>query len=108
MAKLVIELQKECLNSKVPLTELLRKALFIAQKLKEQKMIVFCENELKGYSGKAPDYRFVSVSYEIHAYGECVSYIIPEESPVSVLKNGQLIGLFAKWSIFLNNLGIGL
>ncbi len=64
MAKLVIELQKDCLNSKVSLTELLRKARFIAQKLDIAEMIDFCTNELEGYTKSAvPKYRWILVTY---------------------------------------------
>ena len=44
MAKLVEELQKECLNSKVSVTDLLRKARFVAQKLDAKEMFEFCTN----------------------------------------------------------------
>ena len=65
MAKLVEELQKECLNSKVSVTDLLRKARFVAQKLDAKEMFEFCTNEIEGYSKKSvPDYRNVLVEYK--------------------------------------------
>lgn len=65
MSKLIIELQKECLNPKISLTDLLRKARFIAQKLNIKDMVEYCSNELEGYTkGPVPEYRKTLVTYK--------------------------------------------
>jgi hypothetical protein len=87
MAKLVIELQKDCLNSKVSLTELLRKARFIAQKLDIAEMIDFCTNELEGYTKSAvPKYRWILVTYKFfNPYGGWSPFELPSTGLLSKL-----------------------
>lgn len=87
MAKLVIELQKDCLNSKVSLTELLRKARFIAQKLDIAEMIDFCTNELEGYTKSSiPKYRWILVAYKaFNPYRGWIPFELPSTGPLSKL-----------------------
>lgn len=68
MTGLVLELQKDALNSSVPLSELLRKALVVAKKLRIKDFQIWIANELNGYkSGEdIPEYR--SVEGEIKAW----------------------------------------
>ena len=59
MASIVIELQKEALNGAISLTDLLRKALVVARKLKIREFEDWILKELEGYShySEIPDYR---------------------------------------------------
>ena len=65
MSKAVIELQREALESVVPVPSLLRKAHAIATKLSLGSFDNWCQKELKGYyenESNKPEYRFISVS----------------------------------------------
>ena len=90
MSKLVIELQKECLNTKSSLTDLLLKARFIAQKLNIKDMVEFCTNELEGYTkGPVPEYRKTSVTYKaFNPYRGWIPVDIP--SSLSYMLNRSL------------------
>jgi hypothetical protein len=60
MSSLVLELQKEIINKDVPLTDLLRKGLIIAKKLKLVEFEKWIRNELWGYTEESetfPEYR---------------------------------------------------
>ncbi len=73
MSKLVIELQKACLNERISVAELLRKAHFIAQKLNIKEMVDYCVKELEGYHNEnVPDYRKISVEYKVHVLNKWV------------------------------------
>jgi hypothetical protein len=62
MTAIVLQLQQDALNRNIPVTDLLRKALVIAKKLKIDEFKTWIENELKGYDKdiELPDYRHVS------------------------------------------------
>lgn len=57
----VIELQRDALDRKVPVTDLLRKALVVAKKLKISELEEWITKELSGYSetDTVPDYRVI-------------------------------------------------
>ena len=59
MASIVIELQKKALDGDIPLSDLLRKALVVARKLKIKEFDDWISKELEGYSDNSeiPDYR---------------------------------------------------
>jgi hypothetical protein len=60
MGAIVLELQKEALDRKVPVSDLLRKAMVVARKLKVRELEKWIGNELGGYTGDAdevPSYR---------------------------------------------------
>ncbi len=58
---LVLELQRDALDTSVSVTDLLRKALLVATKLNLRPFHVWVERELKGYMGKkVPEYRQVT------------------------------------------------
>lgn len=61
MASVVIQLQQEALDAKVPVSDLLRKALVVARKLGQREFQTWIEQELNGYAGTkdAPGYREV-------------------------------------------------
>lgn len=58
----VIELQRDALDRKVPVTDLLRKALVVAKKLKILELEEWITKELSGYSetDTVPDYRVIT------------------------------------------------
>lgn len=55
MESVVLQLQRECLNSRIPILDILRKALVIARKLSLADAQTWIEKELNGYqSGDTP------------------------------------------------------
>ena len=64
MNSIVIELQKEALNKNISISDLLRKALVVAKKLKVLDFEQWVTNELNGYekAEDIPDYRYVEGS----------------------------------------------
>ena len=67
MASLVEELQRDVLNSEVRITELLRKSLVVATKLKLDEFATWTRRELEGYGGdKVPDYRVLHGRPEVY------------------------------------------
>jgi hypothetical protein len=61
MSSIVIELQREALDRKLPVSDLLRKALVVSRKLGQTEFQVWIERELNGYGVKddIPEYREV-------------------------------------------------
>ncbi|MBY0315621.1 MAG: hypothetical protein K2Q26_08885 [Bdellovibrionales bacterium] len=61
MALLVLELQREALSKNVGLTDLLRKAYFVARKLKVKELEDWVNHELNGYPSGVdlPPYRII-------------------------------------------------
>ncbi|MGZ3805943.1 MAG: AbiTii domain-containing protein [Pseudobdellovibrionaceae bacterium] len=55
MASIVQELQREPLSKQVPITDLLRKALVVARKLKVREFESWIQQELDGYAGATSD-----------------------------------------------------
>jgi len=86
MSKLVIELQKECLNPTLSYANLFQKAYFIAQKLEQKEMVEFLKNGIDGYKKQkdVPDYRYINVVYK--ANNPMIGWI-----PVSIPSNSSLI-----------------
>lgn len=67
MSSIVIELQRQALDNAVPVSDLLRKALAVASKLRIAELKNWAENELNGYRdvSQAPECRKITGS--IHA-----------------------------------------
>ena len=61
MSSIVLDLQRDCLDPKFQVSDLLRKALLIARKLKQIDFEEYLNNEIDGYQQKCkvPDYRIV-------------------------------------------------
>lgn len=61
MQPLVLELQRECLNTTALVSDILRKALVVSTKLGITEFRTLCKSELNGYSGPGnpPEYRKV-------------------------------------------------
>lgn len=100
MAKLVIELQKECLNPTLSYANLFQKAYFIAQKLEQKEMVDFLKNGIDGYKKQrdVPDYRYINVVYK--AKNPMRGWI-----PVSIPSNSPLIK-YLRYPIFQSVSGL--
>jgi hypothetical protein len=57
VSSVIVELQRDALDKNVSVSELLRKALVVARKLKLSELQKWIENELNGYKDETPDYR---------------------------------------------------
>lgn len=68
MQSIVIQLQADCLNSEIHLTDLLRKALVVSFKLKLDDFKQWCELELNGYTDikTVPAYRSIEGVIKVH------------------------------------------
>lgn len=68
MTALVLELQKDALDSSVTTADLLRKALVTARKLKTNDIVEWLSRELNGYPDDAdvPDYRVLRGELKVH------------------------------------------
>jgi hypothetical protein len=60
MNSVIIELQREALDKNIRVSDLLRKALVVAHKLKLTEFQEWIEKELYGYKDEVPDYRIVT------------------------------------------------
>jgi len=60
VSSVIVELQRDALDKNVSVSELLRKALVVARKLKLSELQKWIENELNGYKDEVPDYRVAS------------------------------------------------
>lgn len=68
MSSLVLELQRDALDKSVSTTDLLRKALVVARKLKVTDLVDWLTNELNGYPEGAdvPEYRKLHGELKVH------------------------------------------
>lgn len=68
MASLVLELQRDALDKSVSTTDLLRKALVVARKLKVTDLVEWLTHELNGYPEGAdvPEYRKLQGELKVH------------------------------------------
>jgi len=84
---IVIELQKEALDSSIHVSDLLRKALFIAKKLDIHKFQEFIELEFNGYSNhqNTPEYRLVSCQTKV--FNPFNNYWMPLMTDIKELYN---------------------
>ncbi len=75
MSSIVLELQKDALNKDIPVSDLLRKGLVIARKLKLNELETWINNELNGYEKSAgiPEYR--TIKGEVKAWNPYRGYI---------------------------------
>jgi len=92
MSSLVLELQREALDSKVRVSDLLRKAFVVASKLKIREFEEWAKAELHGYTADSiPSYRHVKG--EIKAYNPARGWI-----PV-IIKNPDLAESLSERSV---------
>ncbi len=83
MPSLILELQQEAVNSSVPVSELLRKALIVASKLELDEMMEWIDHEMNGYEkgDETPEYRKVEgefKTYDKYLGWTDVDFEIPE------------------------------
>ncbi len=93
MSKLVLELQKDAMDSKMPLTDLLRKSFVVAKKLGIEEFQLWIQDELNGYSGEReiPNYR--NVFGDVKAWNPYNGYIpvIVQDSKISnLIRNREI------------------
>ena len=85
----VLNLQKDAMNSMVPLNDLLRKAFVIARKLKIKEFEDWIQYELNGYedADKIPNYRKVTGTIKAwNPYNGWIPVIIQDESFAKTLR----------------------
>ena len=105
MTKLVIELQKECLNTNCSFSDLCQKAYFIARKLNQDEMIEFLKKEIYGYKNlkDLPDYRYVDLIYKaFNPYHGWIPFQIPSQGIFSRLLKGPIFLSVGEMQDFLN------
>lgn len=105
MSKLVIELQKECLNPKYSFSDLCQKAYFIARKLNQSEMIEFLKKEIYGYKNlkDLPDYRYVDLIYKaFNPYRGWIPFQIPSQGIFSKLLKGPIFLSVGEMQDFIN------
>lgn len=105
MAKLVIELQKDCLNTNGSFSDLCQKAYFIAHKLNQDEMIEFLKKEIYGYKNikDLPDYRYVDLIYKaFNPYHGWIPFQIPSQGVFSRLLKGPIFLSVGEMQDFLN------
>ena len=105
MAKLVIELQKDCLNTNGSFSYLCQKAYFIAHKLNQDEMIEFLKKEIYGYKNikDLPDYRYVDLIYKaFNPYHGWIPFQIPSQGVFSRLLKGPIFLSVGEMQDFLN------
>lgn len=81
---IVLQLQAEALDEKTDIETLLRKAYFVARKLKLKDFEEWVSHEQNGYDGKPPDYR--SIGGEIKAWN-------PYHGWIPVVMQGKMADL---------------
>ena len=94
MKSLVLELQRETMNSNSRLSDILRKALVVATKLKVDEFKIWIESELKGYPKvqDIPSYRKVNGSVKAwNRYNGWIPVIV-QDSPINDLISNRSIG----------------
>ena len=107
MTSLVLELQKDALNSSNNLTDLLRKALVVAKKLGIKDFQDWINYELNGYDSddKIPQYRVVSGQIKaLNPYHGWIPCSIPDNNLACQLKERAIIqSIGALVSLLKNN-----
>jgi len=109
MSSIVIELQREALDSNIKVSDLLRKAFVVSRKLKLQEFQEWVENELNGYKDETPEYRVASGQLKgWNPYNGWVPVIIQDSKKAELLSkraNGQSIAELEKISAEGDNAG---
>jgi hypothetical protein len=97
VSSIVLELQRDALDKKVPLTDLLRKAYVIAKKLKIPEFEEWVSDELNGYGEqkRIPQYRVipgqVKAWHPYHGWQPVAFVDADKEKALSSRPNGQAI-----------------
>jgi hypothetical protein len=93
MSSIVLDLQKNALDRKVPVADLLRMALVVSKKLKIKEFEKWVTNELNGYEdSEIPDYR--NVSGEVKAWNPFHGWqpVIVNEHRIAEIISSRLCG----------------
>ena len=93
MKSLVLELQREAMNPNSRLSDVLRKAIVVATKLKVQDMKAWVESELKGYAtGEViPSYRKVNGTLKAwNPYNGWIPVIVQQSQISEMLSNRDI------------------
>lgn len=96
MSKIVIDLQRDCMDLSIPCDQLLLKAYTIAFKLGISSMVDFCSKELYGYKDvkreDVPAYRKGVLGLEgVDGYKNAFPIILRQDSEFTALKISQSI-----------------
>ena len=86
MSKLVIELQKDCVNPTISYAVLFQKAYLIAHKLGQKEMADFLRKEIDGYKKEreVPDFRYIDVIFKaMNPMRGWIPVAIPSNSPLN-------------------------
>ena len=85
MSKLVIELQKDCINPTISYAALFQKAYYIARKLDQKEMADFLRNEIDGYGNQeVPNFRYINAIFKAKSsIGPWKPIVIPSISPLA-------------------------
>lgn len=99
MSSLILELQRDAMDDKVPVSTLLRKALVVARKLNLEEFGAWVEKELNGYQtgSKPPAYR--TVAAEIRSFNPVYGWI-PLVWPGEVPKEASQVNVGPKVAEF--------
>ncbi|MBK8817028.1 MAG: hypothetical protein IPN42_16655 [Methylococcaceae bacterium] len=92
MKSLVLELQRESMNSESRLSDILRKAFVVATKLKVDEFKIWIESELKGYSNTdIPFYRKVNGSVKAwNPYNGWIPVIVENTEINNLISNREI------------------
>lgn len=96
MSKIVIDLQRDCMDLSIPCDQLLLKAYTIAFKLGISSMVDFCSKELYGYADvkreDVPAYRKGIIGLEgVDGYRNAFPIILKQDSEFKVLEISESI-----------------
>ncbi|OIK10069.1 hypothetical protein [Bacillus sp. MUM 13] len=95
MESIVLELQREAMNSTTNISDLLRKSLIVARKLKIGEFEAWISQEMNGYKvnrNEVPDYReVVGVIQWFNPYRGWSPVIIQDEKILEILQKNEII-----------------
>jgi AbiTii len=94
LESIVLELQREAISSKTIISDLLRKALFVARKLKVKEFEDWITQELNGYQGSSteiPQYReFIGKLQHFNPYHGWCPVIVQDEKIVDIFTKRKI------------------
>jgi hypothetical protein len=92
---IINEIQKECLDTRIPTSEILRKAYVVATKLSLEEIKKWCKDEMDGYEDKVkevPQYRKLDIVYKaFNPVRGWIPVMIPSKSDLKFLLQQPLI-----------------
>jgi hypothetical protein len=107
MSSLIIDLQKDALDESISTTNLLRKALVVARKLKQKDFEVWIGCELNGYSDtdiEIPSYRNISGKLKaFNPHNGWIPAVIPNSDLENVITQRQVFDSISELEFLLNS-----